>query len=327
MPKISVIMTVYNLEYYVKRAVESVMVQTFPDFELIVINDGSDDGSAALLNELARQDSRMQVIHTENRGVARARNTGIEQASGEWLAFLDGDDFYYPHALETMYAKTDGCDIVVANFEQVFAEHMGPPFYHLPTEEEANRADRLEGFFAARLEIGDSAMNKLYRRAFVMESGVRFEPREEIFAEDSFFNAQLLRDAGRIRVADRVVAGYYQRQGSETYSRKTELAERCIRFLDRLSLWYGHSCDDALKLRAVRLYCGVLQHEAMRDYRAFHRAARDIRLRQWVRGADYTKLPENRRNLRFLLRLLPIPVIPYCILRLRHRWVHTGKLG
>ncbi len=321
MPKISVIMTVYNLKPYVRRAVQSVMAQTMPDFELIIVNDGSYDGSAALLNELARPEPRIRVFHTENRGVSQARNMGMEQASGAWLTFLDGDDFYYPHALETMYAKTGDCDIVVANYALVYGNDADPPFYHLPTEAAVNRPDRVAGFLEARLEIGESAMNKLYRREFLMATGVRFEPREEIFAEDSFFNAQLLRDAGKICIADQVVAGCCQRHGSETYSCKEDLAARCIRFLDRLSQWYGHSCDDALKVRAVRLYGEVLRNEAMKNYPAFRKVVRDRRFRTWIKGADQRHLTRNRRT---QLMLLPFAPVLYMALRRRRKRVLAG---
>ena len=92
-PKISIIVPVYNAENYLHRCIDSILTQAFTDFELILVNDGSPDSSGAICNKYAEKDSRIKVIHKENGGVSSARNIGIEQAVGEWIWFVDADDY------------------------------------------------------------------------------------------------------------------------------------------------------------------------------------------------------------------------------------------
>lgn len=101
-PKISVIVPVYNDEKYVGRCINSVLLQTFTDFELLLIDDGSNDSSGQICDEYARNDNRIKVLHKENGGVSSARNVGIKNANGEWLVFLDSDDFFLQEALMSL---------------------------------------------------------------------------------------------------------------------------------------------------------------------------------------------------------------------------------
>ena len=92
-PKISVIIPVYNAESTLRRCVDSVLAQTFPDFECLLINDGSEDKSGEICDEYAIRDSRVRVFHKGNGGVSSARNVGLDNATGEWIAFVDSDDW------------------------------------------------------------------------------------------------------------------------------------------------------------------------------------------------------------------------------------------
>ena len=114
MPKISIIIPVYNLEQYIAKCVESCINQTLEDIEIICINDGSKDQSLSILTKLAVSDHRIQVIDTPNQGVVRARETGIAQATGEYITFIDGDDYISLDAMETLYrlAVQNDADIV-----------------------------------------------------------------------------------------------------------------------------------------------------------------------------------------------------------------------
>jgi len=114
MPKISIIIPVYNLEQYIAKCVESCINQTFEDIEIICVNDGSKDQSLFLLKKLAVSDHRIRVIDTPNQGVVRARETGIALATGEYITFIDGDDYISLDAMETLYriAVQNDADIV-----------------------------------------------------------------------------------------------------------------------------------------------------------------------------------------------------------------------
>ena len=121
MPKISVIVPVYNVEKYLLECVDSILAQTFTDFELILINDGSQDNSGAICDEYADKDSRIAVIHQENQGQAAARNNAIVIAKGEWITFVDSDDLIHPQMLEILFNAVDettqisACDLYKSN--------------------------------------------------------------------------------------------------------------------------------------------------------------------------------------------------------------------
>lgn len=101
MPKISVIVPVYNAEKYLHRCIDSILAQTFTDFELLLIDDGSKDHSGSICDEYAKKDSRVRVFHKENGGVSSARNVGLDNAEGVWITFCDSDDWVDCHWLET----------------------------------------------------------------------------------------------------------------------------------------------------------------------------------------------------------------------------------
>ena len=105
MPKVSIIVPVYNTEEYLSECIESILDQSFTDFELLLINDGSIDKSGKICDEYAKKDSRIVVIHKENGGVSSARNKGIEIAQGEWISFIDADDWITPLYLSDLIRK------------------------------------------------------------------------------------------------------------------------------------------------------------------------------------------------------------------------------
>ena len=114
---ISVITPVYNTDKYLSKAIESVMNQTFSCWELILIDDGSTDRSLEICREYARLDERIQVIHTENKGVSHARNAGLKRANGEWVTFLDSDDSFRIDALEKLIMHSGNVDVVACAYE------------------------------------------------------------------------------------------------------------------------------------------------------------------------------------------------------------------
>ena len=131
MHRISVIVPVYNTEKYIHRCIDSILSQTFTDFELLLVNDGSKDNSGAICDEYAAKDSRVRVFHKENGGVSSARNMGLDNAKGEWICWVDSDDYIDPIMLEKLYksAIDNDADISYCNFKMVSNETM--EIYHL----------------------------------------------------------------------------------------------------------------------------------------------------------------------------------------------------
>ena len=125
MPIISVIIPVYNAEKYLHRCIDSILAQTFTDLELLLINDGSSDKSGAICDEYAQNDSRVRVFHKKNGGVSSARNLGLENACGEWISFIDSDDWIELTMYEKLYGKAiiENADIVYSNMMMVFGNN------------------------------------------------------------------------------------------------------------------------------------------------------------------------------------------------------------
>ena len=126
MPAISVIIPIYNVEKYLRRCLDSVKNQTFPDWEAICVNDGSPDNSAEILEEYAKKDARFKIVNKENGGLSDARNAGMAVASGKYILYLDSDDFIHPQTMEIAYslASRDGSDIVSFTYDRIYRPQL-----------------------------------------------------------------------------------------------------------------------------------------------------------------------------------------------------------
>lgn len=144
---ISVIVPVYKVEKYLKRCVDSILAQTYPCLEVILVDDGSPDGCPAICDEYAREDRRVRVIHKENGGLSDARNAGIDAAKGKFLGFVDSDDYVHPRfyelllqALKEEGADIAGCDVKkVCKTEKIREERTAAQFREQLSAEERQR--------------------------------------------------------------------------------------------------------------------------------------------------------------------------------------------
>lgn len=315
MPKVSIVITVYNLEKYARRAIESVMNQIFEDIEIIVVNDGSNDKSLDIIQELEQKDDRIRVIDQENRGVSQARNNGLDAACGDWIWFLDGDDFMYPDAVGRMYEASKDCDMVICDIKRVYdTYHDDMPNVVLPSEEEINSDRRISKFFDGSIVICDYLNNKLFRREYLLETGIRFVDRDEIFAEDFYFLSMVMKNMGKIGIVDIPLVGYYQRQGSEIHSYKKNMAPRCERFLRNISQWYNHEYDYELKVRAFRFFYDIIYNDVNGGYDKFEKAVNNKFFRDMIENMDTSNITFKQK---IIIRLLPMPRVLYSIIRKR----------
>lgn len=201
--KVSVIMPIYNAHDYIKPAMDSVLYQTLSEIEVICVDDGSTDHSLEVLKEYQARDSRVRIVTETNAGPGLARNNGIRRARGEYIAFLDSDDFFEPTFLEALYgiAKRDNLDIAIARydiynsrrsrFEPVArTEHSD---IYLP-DKVTSKNEHPDSIL---LSTVGSAWNKIFRRSFVEEKKLIFLPEARIY-EDVYFVVTALSLAERI---------------------------------------------------------------------------------------------------------------------------------
>jgi len=213
MPLVSVIVPMHNAERHLRQCLDSILAQSLTDFELIVVDDGSTDGSGAIAAGYAAGDPRVRVIPGPALGSAgAARNAGLDVAGGQWLSFLDADDFFDPALLETLYrrASGDGADIALCRF----ASYDDATGQSTP----ANASIRLEEApghtpFSPD-EVGDhlflftnpAPWNKLFRRDFVIGSGLRFQHLRT--TNDAYFVLMALAEASLITYTEEFLVSY-----------------------------------------------------------------------------------------------------------------------
>ena len=198
MPKISVIVPVYKVENYLRKCLDSLLAQTFQDFEILVIDDGSPDQSGAICDEYASKDVRVKVFHLENHGVSYARNFGIEKASGRWICFVDSDDWAESTMLEeaSLVAEKTDADLIMWNYyeERPDTQHVAyavsQPVHELTEQELFDfRMNSLGNNPAKENEFDWSGGNvpwcRLYRTEIFIKNNVRFvlnvHPYEDIY--------------------------------------------------------------------------------------------------------------------------------------------------
>ncbi|WP_430854679.1 glycosyltransferase family 2 protein [Enterococcus faecalis] len=163
MPKISIIVPVYNVEKYLEKCVRSILAQTFTDFELILVDDGSPDSSGAMCDQFAKQDERVKVIHKENGGLSDARNAGIEIATGEYLGFIDSDDYIADDMYELLYTNIvkEDADLSICGIYDVYEGKE-------PVEKQQqyivlDKVAAMKMILEAKV-VSVHAMNKLYKK-------------------------------------------------------------------------------------------------------------------------------------------------------------------
>jgi glycosyltransferase involved in cell wall biosynthesis len=189
--KVSVIVPVYNAEKYLVPCIESLISQTLEECEFIFINDGSQDGSAGIIERFAKLDSRIRLVHQENQGVSMARNHGLRLAVGEYVGFVDADDYIENDMYKTLYftAKEEDYDAVMSIFETEVAGHKVLTTYPFPVDTKLTR-EYIEQEILTYLLKSDqmnTVWNKVYKRKLIVDHEVQF-PKDIALGEDGIFN-------------------------------------------------------------------------------------------------------------------------------------------
>lgn len=171
---ISVIVPVYKAEKYLHRCVDSILAQSYTDFELLLINDGSPDNCGAICDEYAAKDSRVRVFHKTNGGVSSARNMGLDNARGEWITFIDSDDYVHPDYLRSLYERVD-VDLIVGSFQLVGSDENWIGI--LENVEYDRDVLRLKLETAAFPPNYHGILGKLYRARIIKDNNIRFDTK------------------------------------------------------------------------------------------------------------------------------------------------------
>lgn len=268
MPKLSIIVPVYRVEAFLPACLDSILRQTFRDWELILIDDGSPDRCGAICDEYAENDPRIRVIHQDNHGVSAARNAGLLAASGDYLGFVDADDLVAPEMYETLLreAENRGCDIAVCGFsccseegDALRPEPVPPGLY--------SKTDLILSVYKTPNPFHGSMCNKIFRRELL--NGLSFDEHVAIGEDWLLLYECYQRASGAVAVSD----GFYtvrQRRNSATRTKESGLylkkLETYLR-LYRLSLKQSRQ----IQKQAAR----KILDDCARNKRAIQQADRD----------------------------------------------------
>ncbi len=151
MPQIGVIVPVYKVEPYLRRCVDSILAQTFTDFELILVDDGSPDSCPAICDEYAQKDSRVRVIHQYNQGQSAARNNAVAHSLGKWICFVDSDDVLHPQTLEFLYRAVKDTNAKISMCNPIEADQLPEDFL------------RSQSYYNSVMSVNESNLMELYR--------------------------------------------------------------------------------------------------------------------------------------------------------------------
>lgn len=208
---VSVIVPVYNAEKYIGRCIESLIVQTYKDFELILIDDGSKDKSLRICHDFAQKDGRIKVYAQENRGVSATRNRGIQLAKGEYILFIDSDDYIKPQMIYNMLSKmiSNDSDIVICGSIEIYSDHKNEIIPEIEGRVELEElGQKYPKIFSTSLI--NSPTNKLYRRNKICN----YFEEDMSLGEDLIFNLYYLRNVRKIYFIKDIYYIYEIHQGS-----------------------------------------------------------------------------------------------------------------
>lgn len=212
----SVIIPVYNVEQYLRDCMESILNQSFSDWEAVCVNDGSTDGSEAILEDYASKDSRVHIIAQPNRGLSAARNVGMDVAKGDYVLFLDSDDWLETNALETLANALNGEDLLCFLGKRFFEETktLNPVDQLEEKTYESGMAYYNENALRHRDFAFVCVVLRAYKRSFLLDNGLRF--KEGIFHEDNLFTPMACYYAGRVKQINADLYNYRMRSNSIT---------------------------------------------------------------------------------------------------------------
>jgi glycosyltransferase involved in cell wall biosynthesis len=219
--KYSVIIPVYNVEQQLHRCLDSVAAQNRDDLEVILVDDGSTDGSGSICDEYAKKYDYFRLIHQDNKGLSGARNTGLEFAQGEWILFLDADDYWSDDFMDVIdnTLQIHPSDYYKFNYEKVF-DNREPIKKALIVENDdvdISNAENKLVFLTEKVlvySIGWEAHTGVYKKSIIDGADLRFTDTQKVFAEDMLFTMEYILHANSVYLICNFLYMYYTREGS-----------------------------------------------------------------------------------------------------------------
>lgn len=281
MPKVSVVIPVYNVEMYLDRCVQSVLNQTLADIEIILVDDQSPDKCPFLCDEYARKDSRVKVVHKQNGGLGLARNSGLDVATGEYVAFLDSDDYVEPETYQVAYERAVKDDLDACYFKHCRFFANGTRLVHKYEEETFMSKDAVLGLMLN--VVGSTPDEKkqnpyhvsscmaVFKRSTIENNHIRFVSERQIASEDVIFDLNFFPCASRIVLLPDVFYNYFVNEQSISRNYDEKKLDRFMKLLVEIpkylsryfpkEVWMEHFFGHLIKVFKI-----ILRYESQASF-------------------------------------------------------------
>ncbi|WP_147533177.1 glycosyltransferase family 2 protein [Bacillus marasmi] len=245
---VSIVMPIYNAEKYLTVSVNSVLNQSYRNIELILINDGSEDDSAAMCDGFAKRDRRIRVYHSENNGPGAARNLGISLANGNYIQFIDSDDYIERDMVKQMVnsLKKRSADLAVCGMRRVHPEENGQELFFIPKKLSYYHEIKKDFIQLLKQGLAYSPCNKLYKKSIIDNHNIRFDP-DILNGEDAIFNIDYLLHCQKVKILDCAFYVYYQRSGSLTHHYYKDKEKAQLLLFNKLSKYLSMNIPNEIQ--------------------------------------------------------------------------------
>ncbi len=268
---VTVVVPVYNVEKYLNRCIESIVNQTYKELEILLVDDGSPDNCPQMCDDWAKKERRIRVIHKENAGAGMARNTGIENASGKYLFFVDSDDYIDIKTVEKCVAEIEKTRSDVVMFGRASVTTDGTvkktpvvtDKYYFSGNQVID--DILPGLFVHERGIGISSCNKMFNLQLIKDNKIKYESEREFLSEDAIFNLELFSYVKSVTIIPECFYYYFKNENSFSRSYRKDLQKLNNKFLEKCLLLcdkYGYHNQMINNVRAryhIYAFAGMKQ--------------------------------------------------------------------
>lgn len=308
-PHLSIIVPVYNVEKYLDRCVQSLIQQSLTEIEIILVDDGSPDNCPKMCDEWVKKDSRIKVIHKKNEGLGYARNSGLEVATGEYVTFIDSDDYVDRDAYKQTYieAVSSNLDVCYFRYRRVTQDgkkyevcHDKQKYYRIGRKEvdafmlnlvgrDPNKPDQVP--------VSVSVCMAIFKRSIIQESNVRFVSEKEIASEDLIFDIQFLPYVNRIGVIPEVFYNYFINTSSISTSYSEDYCRRLLRLLsfikpELLKIFSWEDVKNHYYSQQLRVIKIILKYESKVTNRRWYEKI--VRIKKVCGNDIFTEMLQDR---------------------------------
>ena len=321
---VSIIVAIYNVDKYISRCIKSLIDQTYKNIEIILVDDGSVDNSPKICDAWALKDTRVRVIHKKNGGLSDARNAGLSVANGEYVCFVDGDDFIEKELVDQAYtsAKENNVDIVIySNYVVTLGNVKMRHDLNFSKDVYRGKRDILQLFkesigtmpnSSSDYDIGFSPWGKLYKRDVLIKNGIKFQSERKLIYEDLMLLLDLIPCIKSAAIVNKPLYDYYQNSSSLTRSvdpnRFYKIKEQYYYLKNNSPYREEIFLDKEILLRFKRTMLSYVRNCAMRTindshaYKNIKEICQDSLCTEILSDYPVKKLPRNQKIFAYFLK-------------------------